>query len=157
MTTTKITRLVPTGIQPTKWYRRMATNIAHEEKMLRLGYAIKTGGKYASGRDVIWIHPNYDRPAPTYELLHHVVDRSPTGDVSIRFWVGEECILHTKCWAGCTDDHIREIILPKNGIFLNARDTINHDKPQFEYNMWDVDINSSLLEKLYASITPAGS
>lgn len=153
MTTTRITQLVPTGIPPTKWRKRR--NV--------IGFK---AGKYANGTDVIWVLPEHREP----QLGEHKsVYWFPKEPLWTTFWVGKETIWSDKLWAHqylYAEDFRpyleKEGVIPK---YLNCK-IIDHGWQRWVNvkNGWlmnrghrQVTINSSLLEKLYASTTPAGS
>lgn len=78
------------------------------------------------------------------------LENTDTGDAYTRFWVGSRCILVRSLWAVCSEDHLRQA-LAEEGIHLRWFDTLKDYGPH--NGMRDVYINSSILEKLYASTT----
>lgn len=163
MTITKITRLVPTGIRHTswakthfkvvEWFRRVVVEKSINDHLIGRGHAFDTGEVDCRGNSIIWVHPWYRKSVPTPVIIRSSTASIAYGDVFVRFWIGDKNVFtYGKAWTGCSDDHIREK-LAEEGFGLRWFDSLVYSNPS--NGIWDIYINSSIMEKLYASVGEA--
>lgn len=128
MTITTITLWVPTGIRHINWLPDGTWTIRP-----------------------VWyrrVETEQWKPSEEYEGM------ADGKDATARFWIKNE-LVHSirKVWTGCSDDHIRQK-LKEEGFELRWFDSLEYSAPSS--GIWDININSSIMEKLYASTTEAG-